>query len=253
MRKIEIKRILHEALLNERLMDVNNDVNRIYDIYFKNDVDELEKTGVYTKTMFNMDKFDTSFLETPLGVKGHKLNPCIILINRGSNNYNPKQGKIGMSVNSNAVDYLRYDVNGVFEDALLRLPTRQAKSFRWEFSERKIKGSIHHELAHWLDDTLHNKHLDKYLDKRTDNHSKGNFNSPINAHYVEIQAQIHNIYQLKQNISDEWDSLTFDELLTKIPILSTVNKQLSGDIVKKWKRDLKTRMSREGLLGKNMR
>jgi hypothetical protein len=41
-------------------------------------------------------------------------------------------------------------------------------------------------------------------------------------------------------------------MLSYSPPLTSIYNSLSGDIRKRWVRDLKTRMYREGLLGKNM-
>ena len=41
----KIKRILREELLNERLVEVDQDVDMIYDKFFKDDVEKLNKKG----------------------------------------------------------------------------------------------------------------------------------------------------------------------------------------------------------------
>jgi hypothetical protein len=69
---------------------------------------------------------------------------------------------------------------------------------------------------------------------------------------MEIQGQIHNVKQLHNKYNDIWDTLTFSDLIKYSPTLRTISNELKGDIKTKWVRDLKTRMHREGLLGKNM-
>jgi hypothetical protein len=69
--------------------------------------------------------------------------------------------------------------------------------FEKDLSEPRIKGSIHHELTHWVDDTMNNQHIDKFIknnEKKTA--EENNVLKYINTHYLERQAQIHNIKQL---------------------------------------------------------
>jgi hypothetical protein len=75
---------------------------------------------------------------------------------------------------------------------------------------------------------------------------------PINANKLEIQAQIHNVKQLYNKYENIWDELTFKDMLTYSPPLNKVYRDLPMKIKLDWIRNLKTRMHREGLLGKNM-
>lgn len=244
---------IYKQLLNERLMDVDVDVNNIYNKYFKDDFDKIEVWGFTTEDMFKTASFDSSFLISPVAVKAHRLNPCHITINRmNGNNYNPSRKIINITVNKNAIDYIRtYDGN--VDRATKYLDSTSSNNLRREFKETTIKGSIHHELSHWLDDTLHNSHILNRITKANQSGvgitKKG---APINADKLEIQSQIHNIKQLKNKYSDLWDYLTFQEMLNYSPALTIVYKGLIGDVRTKWVRDIKTRMYREGLLGKDM-
>jgi len=256
LRKI-VKSIIFEQLFKERLMNVDDDVDMIYDYYFKKDFEEIEETKSLDGISFEQKEYNTSFLNSPLAKKTHKLNPCKIFVNIGDNHYNPSSSVIAISVNDNAVNFVRDNFNGNIIDAYHYVKkaegSRKAENFMNEFSEHKIKGSIHHELAHWIDDTLHNRHINSRAIKAMElgtNMTKGGL--PINADKMEIQGQIHNIKQLKNKYNDIWDELTFDELKSLTPTINIVNKQLSGDIKDKWIRDLKKRMHREGLLGKKM-
>jgi len=247
---------LEEEILKERLMDVDSDVDMIYDYYFKEDYEKIEKTSSLNGIDFEQEEYNTRFLNSPLAKKANKLNPCRIFINIGSNHYNPTASVIAFGVNENAVNFVN-DFDGNLKEAIQELKFQgnktQSISLENEFTESKIKGSIHHELAHWIDDTLHNKHIGGRADKASE--SGGGLNKkglPINADKLEVQGQIHNVVQLKKQYLDVWDTLSFNDLLNLSPTLNLVNRQLNGDIKTKWKRDLLTRMHREGLLGKNM-
>lgn len=251
---------LNETLLNERLMDVDADVDMLYEEYFKKDIDEVIRTGIVTRDMFGRKDTSTDILTTPLAKKTHNLYPCNILINPrfssniSTNHYSPKGQVISLGINDLATAYVISYHNGNLMKASRELERDgqpvAAENILKEFSESKIKGSIHHELVHWIDDVLHNKHIQARVNSGKGLVRKG---LPINADKMEIQAQIHNIHQLKKEYIGQWDELTFKDLFKLSPTLQSVHKGLPlGDIRANWLRDIRSRMYREGLLGKNM-
>lgn len=251
---------INESLLQESLFDIDSDVNLLYDKYFKDDIDVITATGVVNSNMFEKHKLDTSILESSFGKEAHIKNPCEIWINYASNFYSPLRRVISLSVNQKALEFLK-DVNigtgdvGVYKLDLASntLNGTQRKRFENEFTEHKIKGSINHELIHWLDETLHNKSISKLLSKASevgmDTYLKG---KDVNTTKVEIQGQMGNIKQLKNKYLENWDYLTFQDLMNMSVTLGIVYENLEGKDRDEWVRDLKTRMHREGLLGKNM-
>jgi len=241
--------IVREGLLNERLTDVNEDVDLIYDLGFRDDVNKLMESGVLIDNMFQTSNIDTKYLKAELSVKAHKLNPCTIEINNGGNYYKPSDNLISVGVHQQAKELI-IDNGGVLNDIGSYLNDDQVDRIKQEFTEGKIKGSIHHELTHWIDDTLNNQHINKTVNS-PETMKKINKNN-VNSNYIELQAQIHNIVQLKRVYSDTWDNITFKELVTISPTLNNIYKNLSFDIRNEWVRKLKTRMHREGLLGKMM-
>ena len=247
----EYKSFLCEKnILTEKLHNVNDDVDLIYNKYFKNDIEKLKQTGIITKEMFKRYQTDTSILQNLKSIKTHELNPCEILINHGGNAYLPTKNIIKISINDNAVDYVIDDNDGDFKKALDNISDDLKKSLYNEFEEHKIKGSIHHELTHWIDDTLYGSHINKYIQKRNKNNKFDNTN--VNTLPFEINAQIHSINQIKNKNIDKWNELTFLDLIDLSPSLSTIYNQLSYDDRKKWLKKLKKRMHREGLLGNKM-
>ncbi len=257
IRKI-VREILEESpgLINERLMAVDVDVNMIYDKYFKEDIEKVRATGKVTKEMFLHHELTTSDLISSLSKKANDINPCEIIINRGLNFYSALNNRISLSINDKMIDFVLYEHGGSIKNAYEYLKVNvphQTKTFINEFNPSKLKGSIHHELVHWIDDTLHNRHIKKRakisMETNTDMTKKG---LPINADKIEIQGQIHNVYQLKQEFKEIWDELTFEKLINLSTTLTVVNKQLKGDTNDNWRKELKTRMYREGLLGKKM-
>jgi hypothetical protein len=236
----------------EKLTAVDDDVNLIYDLYFKKDIEEIEKTGIIKSSMFQISETDTSILQSEESLKGNELAPCKILINRNQNGYDPINKIILISVNFGAHNFALGE-GGNIEKTSQILPEKQRNSFLREFTKEKIKGSIHHELTHWLDDVFHNEHILKRVKKQIEFGSRNLSGKSVNAEKFEIQGQIHNIKQLHNSFLDRWNDMTFAEMISLSPALTSVYNQLTSTEHKQWKRDLKTRMSREGLLGINMR
>lgn len=235
----------------EKLTDVDSDVDLIYDLFFKKDIEEIEKTGVVTESMFKTAETDTSILKSEEAIKGHQIAPCQILINNKVNGYDPINNKIYISAHFGAVGVALGDEGDIMKAA--KWMGSERTSFLREFTKEKIKGSIHHELVHWLDDIFHGGHIKRRVEKQLKFGTRDLGGKPVNAEKFEIQAQIHNIKQLHNSFGDSWDEMTFTDMINLSPSLSLVYNSLRGEHLKEWKRNLKTRMSREGLLGKNMR
>lgn len=236
-------------MLSEKLAIVDNDVDFLYDKYFKSDIETIlsDKT---TKNLFKTLLSDTSILNDELSVSADKVNRCELAINSNTGGgYRPSQNLIYIGVNKSAYNYVKdYDT---FSEALNKIPENQEKSLRLEFTEEKIKGTIHHELAHWIDDSLHNKHLSQALNM---DKGKGRLKglSNINLSKIEIEAIIHNIYQLKRKFYDIWDTISFDDMINLSPSLISLKKTLSYREFNDWKRQIISRMNREDLIGKSM-
>lgn len=237
--------------LFEKITDVNIDVDMIYDKYFREGIDYINTTDKLDTSLFKKAIIYSDSLSSPLCIEANIINPIEILINvknNATNHYNPFEKIINLHVNYNATNYVSNF--RTLTDAINDLPNpKQRISLSNQFKESSIKGSIHHELVHWIDDSLNNQHIVTKLNKARDK------NIPLkNVNYMsfEIQSQIHNIVQLKRKYEDVWDNLTFDEMMSLSPALSVVMN--NSDSINKniWIKRLKQRMDREGLLGKNM-
>lgn len=252
--KNNIKEVLREDLITEAIFNIDDDVDLIYDTFFKDDLEQLLTTRKLSKGMFYPTITDTRLLSNPLSVEANEKNPCRIFINSRDNGnmYNPNTNVISITVSKSAIEFIR-DNNNSLDEALDKLDDYYMDRFKSDLSEEKIKGSIHHELAHWLDDTFHNRKVKRAIDKFIAKGKKvGKNNIPIDSDKLEIQAQIHNIHQLKRKYSEIWDDLNFFEMMKKSITLRVVFDMLPLKDRVRWVRDLKTRMYREGLLGKKM-
>lgn len=247
---------IHE-LLRESLMHLDEDVNMIYDKFFKDDIEEIQSTGFVNYDMFSESQINSSALVSTLSKRSHDVNPVNIIINKRNydNVYSPTTKKISITVAWAAVQYVLWEFGGDLKKALNRVTPKMKKSLQQEFTEEKIKGSIHHELVHWIDDSVHNKHIEKRVQhsikhKKPDLSRKG---LPINVDKLEIQSQIHNVLQIKKKHHDLWDILSFDEMIGFSPALLQIFNSTPEPYLSQWKKALKKRMAREGLLGKEMR
>ena len=243
-------------LISETLSDIDDDVDMLYNIYFKKDIDKLEQTKIIDKTMFDSYRTETSMLKNQLSVKANELNPCIITINSNNNRkypgfyYDPNNKIISLSVKSNAYQYAEY-FNGDINKAYKTLNDKQKKSFILQFKEYRVKSGIHHELAHWLDDTFNNEHIQKHINKRIN----GTINKKLENSFMvnhEVYAMLNGIKQVKRKYDDIWDKLTFADLIKLLPSLLAVFDSLSIQQQETYFKTLQKKMYREGLLGKNM-
>lgn len=249
-----IRQRLREELLKEATKDFGNDVDIIFDAYFADDFNRLAETGKVDSSMFRHDGVyqGTKILESELGQKLHSLSPCHFQINdKRGNFYSPEEKTLGFSVNLDAIGHIRYegDLNSAFEALTPTVRTR----FKSEVNGIVTRGSILHELAHWADDVLNNKHLTKKISPDNPRHIRKNPNLNVNAHYLEIEAQIHSIIQYKKHFGDKWDEISFDQMISLIPPLNHIKGILPPDQLKEWRKRLFNRLHREGLLGAVMR
>lgn len=243
------------SLLNENMMDIDNDVDMIYDMYFKKYIDAFNRTGnVDSVSEYVSLQTDTSILNNEICKKAHELNPCTIYINdicrrNMSPYYKPSSSEISLILPFNAINYIRYEWSGVINDAATDYP-----QIPNELTEHKMKGTINHELIHWLDDTFNNNIISKKIDsyqKYEDLYNKGV--NKTHMIFYEINAMMGNIKQAYNIHKNEWDNLTFDDLIKLIPSLSNAKSVMMGDELSKYYRKIKMRMFREGILGKKMR
>lgn len=252
---------IYENFLTEKILDVQQDVDIIYDKFFRKNIEKLnnperdpklieEAVRALSRERHVESEVVSNLLKTPELIEAQERNPVKLIINSGTGNMylikNPAE--LHFSVNAGVLRLLKEYEYSI--DTLSKLIKDNFDMFLNEMTEGKMKGSIHHELAHWYDDTMHNYHIT--------NIAKNNPTAPNqpewNTRHIEIEGQIHTLLQFKKMYGDElWDRMTFDELLTKVPALSFVGRSLDTKHKEIWKRRIKSRMARENLLGKNMR
>lgn len=188
---------------------------------------------------FGYREFSSSVLGSADSKLAHKLNPITIYVHSGTLNQNayfPSKSRMYVGIHKSAMKaVLFYDI----------LSDNDKKSLIQDFSEIRIKSTIAHEISHWLDDTLNNQHIKKFLSTATPESRES-----IGIHHIEIQAQVHQINQIRKSLGKKkWNEMSFEELVSSNPTLTLLDKEFG----KKWRQIIKKRMAREGILGENMR
>lgn len=255
----------NQQALNEATFDLNDQVDFIYDNYFAEFVNRVNRNETQSLAVPYDSIPSTDLPENDVISKANQINPVTIKIGDAlGNQYIPHKNLISVSYNKNALDFLQ-DQGGIERASaiLARYDSEQrARAFRNEFTEHRIKGSIYHELSHWLDDTFHNTHI---RDKLTRANTASSRTKGINilrqrqpdvalTNY-ERDAQIHSIKQQKRTMDDnKWNSISFEQMIRMNPSLEVIydNGKQQGWF-NKWKKMILRRMNREGLLGDNMR
>lgn len=243
---------------NEKIYELEEDVDIIYDTFFRNHVDAFQNTGklppmITYGTMYS----DELFCET--SQLADQINSIIIECGgNAENTYNSIKKKITLSFNPDAIK------------ALSKLDTYSdivQKKIVSEISEDSIKSAIVHELSHWIRDSLNNNYLynlvvdTKDFDRNDPKQMKKlqgiwGRRKDITASHFEIDAQVHGIKQIK-DLHTDWDVLTLlEDLFFLYPSLMEIGrllyKEFSPTAYTKWIKDLVKRMARENILGKSM-
>ena len=188
--------------------------------------------------------------------KANIANPISIVVGDFVNSYDPIHKKISLNINSEFINYFGEEgVNG--EKYKLSILTHPHLAF--ELDEYSIKGTIYHELAHWLDDTILDSRLKKEIENNFKKYKKNGEIDYTFLHYYsapEINAIIHAIKALKQKYSQaQWDTRTFEELLKqKANSFGLLNKVMEKgkNMYGRWMKKFINRLAREQLLGIKM-
>jgi hypothetical protein len=239
-------------LLIEKVYQVSDDVDLIYDLYFRDDIIKVNK-GIYNN-IFKSGVSDSSIFKSEILKDAHTKNKANIYINneRVSNGYDFINKNIFFSVNHNAFNIVKDYPN--IETAVNKTGYNQLYN---EFSEKKIKSSIRHELTHYLDDTFTNLFKKRKIFKTVDDWKKYKEKNYEYFDKFEVNSVIGNIVELKRHISDDkWNNITFEDMLSLIPqlnVIKTTMKKIDFYKYSKWKKDIIIRMNREGLLGDKMK
>lgn len=191
---------------------------------------------------------------SPRNVNGNKSSEIKIAILGGLYNHLVRNLNVRKNENGWCISNRCYETI----PELLKANVRQEYAI-YEFKEHRAKGTLHHELIHWLDDSLHDMFITKkllatknkpYLKPKIlyQKHSRP-ANSPI-----EINAIIGNIKEIRNSMSrEEWDKLSLTSMFALNPSLESILHNGSYEEYNSLKKEVLKRLHREDLLGKNMK
>jgi hypothetical protein len=190
--------------LVEKTFNIKKDVQLVYDKLFKHFIAEL-KRGEYPpdeiiqgsmKGMgYTRDTMSSDLLRSKSARAAHAIKP--VEIRSGvfpSPAYNPLDNVIMLTFNPQVLNILRQGATDILQPDEIR-------RFNSETSPNRIKATIAHELSHWMNDVLHNSHIEKVVDLAKEYNDPGILKlgkEDVNMTHFEIDAQIHGIKTLKQ-------------------------------------------------------
>lgn len=239
--------------LLEKTFQIDKDIDYIYDKVYKKCVEDFNKNKYH---FIENKTIQTSELKCKDCIKANNINPCIIEVGVFDH---PSFYSSGLHLIKITPDYeiVDYFVNHN-EDQLDKYTSERYNN---EITEFRLKSAIAHELSHWIHDSIFNRELTKYVKLRNILSSKDIayiYEKHVNLTYFEIDAQIHALKQMQRKFSKtEWDSMTLTDLFIRYNSLGNLIVDLDRDCGKEtcliWQKYVVGRMSREHLLGKNMR
>lgn len=259
-----------ERLITEKTHDVKRDVETLYNLYLKNVVDDLiksdlndiesifEKHGNIQYGSYVFGSILSDRLLSPDSKQAHSVNPISIVFVADKRldalgTYNPSKKQIIINL-AIAYDVAKY---GVGKPGHKQLNSKLKKMIINELKPEKIKGTIAHELSHWIDDSYYDSITNlttKAKQAKEPSTAMKLGRSNVNLTYFEINSQIAAIKQFKNSIPDkDWESLTFTDLVYRLPSLMNIfNAVNNKKELEKYLKDLISRMSREKLLTNRM-
>jgi len=269
-------------LLTEKTFNISKDVKFVYDKAYKKYIDSLIKSEVKGKGDYRAFKgsafpqkdekirngqdvlfatIDGSELPSNEAKKANELNPVTLFcgVFRNGSFYTSKEQsqiknkcKIQISLHRGAL-WL------ILRNEQENVPHNQLKEFYNEISAARIRATIAHEISHWMNDTFHNYHISKMLNKAMEFSDREILllnKKDVNMTHFEIDAQMHGIKQLKVSNKKNWDNMTLlymFRLYTPMMANARGINKYGKDVLDIWQKKVIMRMNREKLLGKNMR
>jgi len=265
----------YKSYFLERTFDIDDDVNYIYSFIFKSYMEQLkDKTfnedlnkrwPVINERGCVFEYLDSNKLKCMESKLANELKPIYIfggVFTTESKIIFDKKIKdrnyIIISLNKELIEiYIKSDFD--FRKMKNFISEKEIQIAKNMLKESYVKSMIYHELSHWLNNTLHNDHIEKvvYLAKKYDNPELLKLKTKdINLTHFEIDAQIHGLKQVYKDNKLKWDKINIPQLFTIYPSLYSVYtdvKDYGKAIVDIWLQTLIKRMNRENLLGKSMK
>lgn len=287
--------LFQETILMEGMVTFDRTVDAIYKEFFSEHFKEINQMNVDHVRRYAAGEFVRSVSIDQLIRQGivkdrniietNEISPAIMIFNdvhKGNlfvprENSKSRKDEIYVTIASSVLDSIRLHPRLSKKELIDEIEERNGQSvgitFQQEFRPVRAKASINHELSHWYDNTVRNRHIsnrligarniyndeiaagrsDEIASKRSGRFLFAGNQTPSPSNY-EIEAFMSNVRQTKRANRSKWDSITFDEMLNLIPpALGIKHSTTKTKEWGKWRRLVLARMAREGLLGRNMR
>lgn len=207
--------------------------------YLNSIYDKLTVKSIDGTIIWKVQKFSSSIFQSSLLKECHSKNPITIYIGfvEPVSGYIPHKKAICAGIHLPELeDYCNYLEDEVGSEDI-------QDSAIQAFSFPRLKATISHEIAHWVDDTEHNFYLSTKAD------SGQIYTKYSEAFYApfEIQALIHSVANMKKDNEDVWNQLYWEDVLEYDPNLGDM---WYGDEV--FRKLLRKRLYRENLIGTQM-
>ncbi|UNA02015.1 hypothetical protein PVA8_328 [Vibrio phage PVA8] len=244
--------------LVEATYDIDNAVDYVYDKFFRDFIENLDLNNLPPMPSdFGWIDGDTFVgdVNNKIITRAHEIHPLSeITSDTGAGNvYRPSSGVINVTIPSSAYSAYRQGI-------VRQLSASDQRFIKNELTEARIKGTIMHEISHWINDSIHNFNIyDRSTNKGLSNSAqlkrmnKGKNRTHQFLTDYELDAQLHAILQYIRANKRRWDSMTFGEALAEMPFYNPLSRTLTRDEMKEWKRYMYTRMARENILGNRMK
>jgi len=257
------ERTLHssEFYILEATYEHDLDIEYIYQKYAKPFIiDLLSNSEKYLK-QYKKDKkiipyiFASSELPSDLAKQAVIKNPITITVGIYGDNSYYEDFKNHIHINIIAGSDLQYIINSNYKSF------EEDKGIKKQITDLinlSIKPSISHELTHWLDDSLKNSAIKKYigsLNKKFKDDEKEKAIRNYLRSYIEVQASVHDVKQYKKDIGDDkWNKITLKQMFDDSGLTAVAN-EIRNDkkAFLKWKKQIVKRLAREDLIGNNMK
>ena len=246
--------------LTEKVFDLSEDVEYIYDVFFRDKIENYIDIGIAPKEGVYGNMYSDELISS-VAVESDSKNPVKILCGAsiGGSSYNPVNQTIRISLSDGALRALAVSKKR-------DISWQDKKTLEVALSEKGVKQTIAHELSHWVQDSLYSGYIYTLISKAM----KLDIKNPqdrkvakkllhgkeVNSSAFEIDAQIHGLVETKTWFSQsEWDEMTVADLFYEYPALRATAVQLYAvdkKVYEQWVRDLIKRMARENILGKSM-
>jgi len=249
--------------LIEKTFNVQIDVDYLYtkskldvlvSLIDAGDIEGLRKFLSKGKTFLSISSNE---LKSRSAKQASKIKPVLIDVGvfKGGSYYDTRTNYIQLSLNKSALQYfMTLDLDPKNAERELN---KVSNRFMKEFKPSAIKGTIAHELAHWIDDVLHNQFLSNRV---TIAREKGIIglagkHNDVNHTEFEVNSQIHAIKEIKRSMgAREYNKITWIGLIQqKSSLMSNFKHFLSESDYNEFMISFVKRLHREKLLAKTLK